>query len=170
MNDNPIADMGMGNRTLRADGTVASDLNALTDYRVSADQCTPSDLGVWPNDGEWINGNVIIQLRRWVNHRTLRDATGAEHGSWTERTRVNVARDGDKCLIRPAYPQQHGSFRRVTCKPITGQHSASLGRCQRSEEPGFGNECQISSVGQVDRCDPVEAAGQVRSLGWFGPR
>ena len=51
---------------------------------------------------------------------------------------------------------------------LAGQDGPGLGRLQRGDEFGFGNEGQVGCAGSIDRRNTAHAAGEIGSLARLG--
>jgi len=64
-------------------------------------------------------------------------------------------------VVRLARAQYRDAVRDMAGETLAGQHGAGLGRFQRGDEFGIGNEGQVAGLCLVHRRYPRQAAGQV---------
>src|ERR1700733_8044160 len=164
MDQDTVAEMGMGDRAAGPDGAIVADPNALTDDGMSADQCAGPDSGRWSDHGKWIYRDAACQLCGGMHHGARCDAVGVEYGSRTQRTAVDLARDGDKGFVRPAYAQYRDAIRCMTGKTLGGQHCARRRRCHRNGEFGIVDKGQVIRVRAIHRRNPCQATVEIRAL------
>src|SRR5260370_42445143 len=74
MNNHPVPDQGMQNRTLRADRTVAPDAHARPDHGMRGHDCPGPDFRAWADDDARIERNAGFEPGRRMHMGAGRDA------------------------------------------------------------------------------------------------
>jgi hypothetical protein len=78
MDNDAVADQGVKDRRMRADGAVPADANVRPDHRARANQGAASDLGARADHRERIDDHIGFEARGRIDLRARRAPDGAE--------------------------------------------------------------------------------------------
>ena len=141
MDDHPVADQSVQDRSARADRAVAADTNVGSYNHARSDQRVRSDLGARPDNRERIDGHAGLESRRRMNLRTRGAPVRIEQGRRPQHVRERACgrwqqrRDRDAAFPAPpvrAAPPPQTAAQSGRRRPVSWRVRPKTSNCRES--------------------------------------